>query len=143
MEDVTERSQTIRSPTAKYYNAQAMLLDRELNPKHHVVNTGIVGASKEYIQKLKYFDNFDSDMAEMSRLTKGHEMYPKKITDFFGWDNETLFAVKIAENDIPIQWLNQKWHYFFSDQGFVPKSVVLCHAINKKFEVVWRAYNNA
>ena len=47
-----------------------MLVDRDLNPKHHVVNTGIVGASKEYIQKLKYFDNFDSDMAEMSRLTK-------------------------------------------------------------------------
>ena len=143
MDAVTERSQTIRSPTAKYYNAQAMLLDRGLNPKHNVVNTGIVGASKEYIQKLKYFDNFDSDMAEMSRLTKGHDMYPKKITDFFGWDNETLFAVKIAENDVPIQWLNQKWHYFFSDQGFVPKSVVLCHAINKKFDVVWRAYNNA
>ena len=93
MDAVTERSQTIRSPTAKYYNAQAMLLDRGLNPKHNVVNTGIVGASKEYIQKLKYFDNFDSDMTEMSRLTKGHDMYPKKITDFFGWDNETLFAV--------------------------------------------------
>ena len=30
-----------------------MLLDRELNPKHQVVNTGIVGAIKEYIQKLK------------------------------------------------------------------------------------------
>ena len=43
-------------------------------------------------------------------------MYPKKITDFFGWDNETLFAVKIAENDVPIQWLNQKWHYFFSEE---------------------------
>ena len=87
MDAVTERSQTIRSPTAKYYNAQAMLLDRGLNPKHHVVNTGIIGASKEHIQKLKYFDNFDSDMTEMSRLTKGHDMYPKKITDFFGWDN--------------------------------------------------------
>ena len=143
IEDISETSQTIRSPNSKYYNAQAMLLDRELNPKHQVVNTGIVGASKEHIQKLKYFDNFDSDMTEMSRLTKGHDMYPKKITDFFGWDNETLFAVKIAENDVPIQWLNQKWHYFFSDQGFVPKSVVLCHAINKKFDVVWRAYNNA
>ena len=70
-------------------------------------------------------------------------MYPKKITDFFGWDNETLFAVKISENDVPIQWLDQKWHYFFSDQGFVPKSVVLCHTINKQFDVVWRAYNNA
>ena len=55
MDEVTERSQTIRSPTAKYYNAQAMLLDRGLNPKHHVVNTGIIGASKEHIEKLKYF----------------------------------------------------------------------------------------
>ena len=143
METITKQTQTIRSPTAKYYNAQAMLIDKGFTPKNKVINTGIVGANKEHLDKLKYFDNFDSDMAEMSRLTKGHDMYPKKITDFFGWDNETLFAVKIAENNVPIQWLNQKWHYFFSDQGFVPKSVVLCHAINKKFHVIWRAYNNA
>src|SRR5210317_4230 len=141
MSEVTERSQTIRSPTSKYYNAQAMLIDRGLNPKHHVVNTGIIGASKKYLQQLKYFNNFSADLAEMSKLTKGHDMFPKKITDFFGWDNETLFAVKLAENKVDVQWLNDKWHYFFSTQGFIPKEVVLCHTINKDFDIVWRAYN--
>ena len=28
METITEYTQTIRSPTSKYYNAQAMLLDK-------------------------------------------------------------------------------------------------------------------
>src|SRR6056300_166582 len=87
MSDITEYSQTIRSPTSKYYNAQAMLFDRGLNPTHKVVNTGIVGASKEHLQQLKYFENFESDLEEMSRLTKGHDIFPEKITNFFGWDN--------------------------------------------------------
>jgi hypothetical protein len=141
IEAVTQTSQTIRSPTAKYYNAQAMLIDRNLNPKHHVVNTGIVGASKKHLEQLKYFDNFDSDMNEMSNLTTGHDLFPKSVTDIFGWDNETLFAVKLAENNVDIQWLDNKWHYFFSGQGYVPKETVLCHAINKRFDIVWRAYD--
>src|SRR6056300_1183534 len=125
MEAVTEYSQTIRSPTSKYYNAQAMLLDRNLNPNHKVVNTGIVGAS----------------MKKMNKLKTGHDMFPKKITNFFGWDNETLFAVKLAENKVDVQWLDNNWHYFFSTQGFIPKEIVLCHTINKQFDIVWRAYN--
>jgi len=141
MDAITDYSQTIRSPTSKYYNAQAMLLDRNLNPNHKVVNTGIVGASKKHLQQLKYFDNFDLDMKEMSNLTKGHNMFPKKITNFFGWDNETLFAVKLAENKVDVQWLDDNWHYFFSTQGFIPKEIVLCHTINKQFDIVWRAYN--
>ena len=141
MDSVNEYTQTIRSPTSKYYNTQAMLIDRDLNPKHKVVNTGIIGVNKKHIQQLKYFKNFDSDLKEMSKLTKGHDMFPKKITNFFGWDNETLFAVKLAENKVDVQWLNDKWHYFFSTQGFIPKEVVLCHTINKDFEAVWRTYN--
>jgi len=142
MSDITEYSQTIRSPTSKYYNAQAMLFDRGLNPTHKVVNTGIVGASKEHLQQLKYFENFESDLEEMSRLTKGHDIFPEKITNFFGWDNETLFALKIAENNVDVQWLDNNWHYFFSTQGFIPKEVILCHTINKQFDIVWRAYEN-
>ena len=118
-----------------------MLLDRNLNPNHKVVNTGIVGASKEYLQQLKYFDNFDLSMKEMSKLTTGHDMFPKKITNFFGWDNETLFAVKLAENKVDVQWLDNKWHYFFGTKYFIPKDVIMCHTINKRFDIVWRAYN--
>jgi len=142
VEHITEFSQTIRSPTAKYYNAQAMLIERNLNPIHKVVNTGIIGASKKHLKQLNYFNNFKSDLNEMVNLTKGHDMFPKKITDFFGWDNETLFAVKLAENKVDIQWLDDKWHYFFDGQYFVPQKTIFCHTINKRFDIVWRAYAN-
>lgn len=142
IEEVTEYSQTIRSPTSKYYNAQAMLLERNLDPIHKVVNTGIVGINIDHLHKLKYFDNFENDLEEMSRLKNENYMFPKKITDFFGWDNETLFAVKLAENDVNVQWLDNRWHYFFDSQYFVPKETILCHTINKRFDIVWRAYAN-
>ena len=47
-----EASQSIRSPTAKYYNCQAMLLDGGYFPDNDVINTGIIGASAEHIKQL-------------------------------------------------------------------------------------------
>ena len=140
MDDVTNRSQTIRSPTAKYYNGQALLIDSGHNPKHKVVNTGIIGASKKHLDQLAYFDNFSADLKRMSDVKEYHDMYPEKIRNFFGWDNETLWGVKQVENNVPVQWLDDKWHYHFHIQGFIPKEVVMCHVINKKFDVAWRRY---
>jgi len=40
---------SIRSPSAKYYNCQAMLLDGGYHPGNDVINTGIIGASIQYI----------------------------------------------------------------------------------------------
>ena len=138
-EKVNEASTTIRSPTAKFYNAQAMLFEKGLSTKNDVINTGIVGANAEYLNRLAYFKDFDKNLKLMTDLTKESDLHPPKITKFFGWDNETLFAVKIKENDVPILWLDDKWHYFFSNQYYVPSKTILCHTINKKFDVVWRA----
>jgi len=140
IEAVTERSQTIRSPTSKYYNAQAMLIEKGLNPKNKVINTGIIGANREHINQLKYFDNFDDDLNIMTQLKSNFDMFPKKIVDFFGYDNETLFSVKLNEHKVPVQWLDNQWHYFFDTQGFIPKETKFVHTINKKFDIVWRRY---
>ena len=140
IEAVTERSQTIRSPTSKYYNTQAMLIEKGLNPKNKVINTGIIGANKNYINQLKYFDDFDNDLNIMTKLKSNYDIFPKKIVDFFGYDNETLFSVKLIENNVPVQWLDNHWHYFFDTQGFIPKDTKFVHTINKKFDVVWRRY---
>ena len=54
---VEKRSTTshgIRSPSAKYYNCQAMLLETGHLPNNDVINTGIVGARKEDILKLDF-----------------------------------------------------------------------------------------
>ena len=140
IESITAKSQTIRSPTSKYYNAQAMLLEKNLNPKNKVINTGIIGTNKDYINQLKYFDDFDNNLNIMTQLKSNYDIFPKKIVDFFGYDNETLFNVKLNENNVPVQWLDNQWHYFFDTQGFIPKETKFVHTINKKFDVVWKRY---
>ena len=140
-ENVTDSSTTIRSPTAKFYNAQAMLFEKGLSTKNDVINTGIIGANADHLNKLAYFKDFDKNLKLMTDLTKESDLHPPKLLKYFGWDNETLFAVKIKENNVPILWLDDKWHYFFSNQKHIPQKVILCHTINKDFDTVWRIMN--
>jgi len=109
MESITGTTQTIRSPTSKYYNAQAMLIEKNLKT--------------------------------MTKLKNNYDIFPKKIVDFFGYDNETLFSVKLKENNVSVQWLDNNWHYFFDTQGFIPDKVKFVHTINKDFKAVWRKYS--
>ena len=141
MSQITETTQTIRSPTAKYYNTQAMLLDMGMKTENDVINTGIIGINKSNLFKLGYFNNFDQDMIKMTQLRFDTSVFPKKIVDYFGYDNETLFGVKLKQNDVPVQWLDNKWHYFFDNWLFIPKDTKLIHAINKRFDIVWRNVN--
>ena len=46
----------IRSPSKQnIFNAQAMLIATNNNPKNDVINTGIVGINKEHLNKLDFF----------------------------------------------------------------------------------------
>ncbi len=141
IESVTDTSQTIRSPSSKYFNAQAMLFEKGLSTKNDVINTGIVGINKDHLAKLNYFKDFTENLTLMSRLKNGVGIFPDKVLQYFGWDNETLFSVKLQENNVPVQWLDNKWHYFLYHQGFIPKETILCHTINKDFDLVWRRLN--
>ena len=141
MSQITETTQTIRSPTSKYYNTQPMLLDMGMKTENDVINTGIIGINKSNLFKLGYFNNFDQDMIKMTQLKFDTSVFPKKIVDYFGYDNETLFGVKLKQNDVPVQCLDDKWHYFFDNWLFIPKDTKLIHAINKRFDIVWRNVN--
>jgi len=165
IERVTDTSQTIRSPSSKYFNAQAMLFEKGLSTKNDVINTGIIGINKEHLDKLDYFNHFEDNLTLMKHLKiqireevkindetgtvkikKVNDKYvtnifPEKVRQYFGWDNETLFSVKLKENKVPVQWLDDKWHYFLYNQGFIPKGTILCHTINKDFDLVWRRIN--
>ena len=138
MSQITETTQTIRSPTAKYYNTQAMLLDMGMKTENDVINTGIIGINKSNLYKLAYFNTFDRDMIKMTQLKFDTSVFPKKIVDYFGYDNETLFGFKLKQNNVPVQWLDDKWHYFFDRELFIPKDTKFIHAINKRFDIVWR-----
>jgi hypothetical protein len=132
---------SIRSPSAKYYNCQAMLLENGLSSKNDVINTGIIGARKEDIQQLDFFGKFKDTIDLMTKLrndTSG--LYPQNIIDMFRYDNETIFSFKREVNDIKIQWLDNKWHYFLDKQKFIPRDTKLVHCICKDFDLVWRNY---
>ena len=141
MSQITEKTQTIRSPTSKYYNTQAMLLDMDMKTENDVINTGIIGINKSNLYKLAYFNNFDQDMIKMTQLKFDTSVFPKKIVEFFGYDNETLFGVKLKQNNVDVQWLDDKWHYFFDNWLFIPNDTKFIHAINKRFDIVWRNIN--
>ena len=133
--------QGIRSPTAKYFNCHAMLLDYGLNPSNDVINTGIIGARKEDIIKLDFFGGFKDIIDLMTKLRNDDSgLYPQNILDMFRYDNETIFSYKKEVNKINIQWLDNKWHYFLDTQKFIPEDVKIVHAISKDFDLVWRRY---
>ncbi len=134
--------QGIRSPTAKYFNCHAMLLNYGLNPNNDVINTGIIGARKEDIQKLNYFGKFRDVIDMMTNLINERGgLYPDNIVDMFRYDNETIFSFKTKVNQVNIQWLDNKWHYFLDTQKFIPEETKIVHAISKDFDLVWRRYD--
>ena len=59
----------------------------------------------------------------------------------FRYDNETIFSYKREINNINIQWLDDKWHYFFDKQGYIPRETRFVHAICKDFDMVWERYD--
>jgi hypothetical protein len=134
-----EVNHSIRSPTAKYYNCQAMLIDGNFHPKNDVINTGIIGASKEDVIKLDFFGRFRRTIDLMTDLRFDDSgIYPQNIIDMFRYDNETIFSYKVKVNDVSVQWFDDEWHYFFDKQGCVPATVKIAHAICKDFNCVWR-----
>lgn len=135
-------SHSIRSPSAKYFNCQAMLLDGGYNPRNDVINTGIIGARKEDVISLDYFGKFRDTIDLMTKLrTEENDLYPQNIIDMFRYDNETIFSFKTKVNQINTQWLDSRWHYFLDNQKFIPKDTKIVHAINKDFDLVWRYYD--
>ena len=136
-----EVKQSIRSPSAKYFNCQAMLIEKSLDPRNDVINTAIIGASKKQILKLDFFGGFKDTIDLMTKLrTDKSGLYPQNILDMFRYDNETIFSYKVNVNKVGIQWLDRRWHYFLDTQHFVPKETKIVHCVCKDFDIVWR-YN--
>ena len=135
-------SQSIRSPSAKYFNCQAMLIETGHKPNNDVINTGIIGARKEDLYKLNFFSDFKETIDLMTKLRSDDSgLYPQNIIDMFRYDNETIFSYKKEINQVNIQWLDDQWHYFLDNQKFIPENTKIVHCICKDFDLVWRRYD--
>ena len=142
VEKKSTTNHSIRSPSAKYFNCHAMLLEEGLNPDNDVINTGIICARREDIIKLDFFGKFKDTIDLMTKLKKDTSgLYPQNIVDMFRYDNETIFSYKREVNKVDIQWLDNKWHYFLDTQKFIPEDTKIVHTISKDFDLVWRKYD--
>ena len=125
---------SVRSPSAKYWNCRAMLIDEGYSGDNDVYNTGIVGAHRKHLEQLGYFDTFGQDLLFMESLINEESMWPGFIQAQFGYDNETLFSYKMITNDVPRLDLDDKWHYVMNKWSFIPPDVNFVHVINKDIQ---------
>ena len=131
--------ESIRSPTAKYWNCLALLESNGYDKDNDVFNTGIVGISSQHMKQMAYFDNIENMIKQMDDL-KNDEMYPDEIREMFGWDNETIWSYLVKTRELPVQWLHWQWHLFYDRYKVVPKRSRFVHVINKKFAEVFDYY---
>jgi hypothetical protein len=99
-----------RNPQSKYWNAHALLVEEDLDGDNDVFNTGIVMASRKVMEKLDYFTGMEKTISKMKEL-KEFSMYPQKIQQAFGYDNETIMSYKVKKNSIPVYKLEKMWHH--------------------------------
>lgn len=125
---------TARSPIGKYWNSHAMLQQYGYTTPPNIYNTGIVGTTTQHLLQLDYFNNFDQILSFMTELKNDPvSLYPDWIHKLFGWDNETIWAFKMIVNNVPKQWLDNKWHYMFDNNSVMNVDNKFVHVINKNF----------
>ena len=133
----TKSLSSVRSPTAKFWNAKAMLMYNGHDGENDVYNTGIVLANADQLKKLAYFDNFENDLDYMHELATDDGMFPELISSMFGYDNETLFSYKMKMNNVNLINLEEDWHYTLTiNRRSIKGKPKLLHVINKNFEYV-------
>lgn len=133
----------VRSPMAKMWNSKCLLADYDLNlDQPDVFNTAIVGAKREHLKQLKYFDDFEETLDTMESMISD-EFYPDTISYMFGYDNETVWGTKTYLNDVPYQELGY-WHHLMDKWSYITKDAKFVHCISKDFDYVrqWCEKNN-
>lgn len=139
------RTNSVRSPIAKYWNTRAMLTERGFDSLDCTVfNTGIVGITKEKLNQLDYFVDFRDTIDYMKYLRNEEGFYPEHIQALFGYDNETIWGYKTLSKKLQWQLLGPEWHHFMDKWNYITRSSKFVHCINKDFNYVkdWYEKNN-
>ena len=130
-----------RSPSAKYWNAHALLSDDDLEGENDVYNTGIFGASRRQMDELGYFEDFEGLISRMTELREDEfSMYIPPIQKSFGYDNETVMSYRVKSNNVFCENLDNKfWHFQLPNwkqnkQQVRDANAAFYHVMNKRFE---------
>ena len=121
-----------RSPTLKYYQAQCLLNGKE----NEVVQTAIMGGSKEVIQRLAFMDKLPRYIETTNELIQGMG-YARKIGQdyrLFNHNNESFFSAAIVEEGIELQYDDLSWHERLDNRAVYDPATGERFDLNKKFD---------
>ena len=80
----------------------------------------------------------DETLKKMTELKEDeYSLYPPRMRESFGYDNESIFGYKVFLNDIPYRNLPDEWHFKvegaeYSKEKLNQVNPYLIHFINKK-----------
>lgn len=150
-----------RNPQSKYWNTKAMLIEEDCDDvEAPVYNTGVVVASKRMMEQLSYFVNIDDTLDLMTAVKNDeYSMFLPNMRNSFGYDNETIFAYKVAINNVPVNNIKKEFHHKHSmdwdlirrhnadkallisrerfEAEMAAKDPIFVHFISKQFELVF------
>ena len=133
----------LRSMINKHYIAHAMLMEDFEELTTPVINTGIMGASADWIKKLDYPEHLDKMIKLIDFLRADPDsMYSPQIQETFDWNNEPLMTYLVQKQDVPLVCTNGTWNMCVSEshdcmaEEYVSQFKVV-HMINKRFDWIW------
>tara|TARA_Y100000813_G_scaffold72464_1_gene51315 strand:+ start:1139 stop:1906 length:768 start_codon:yes stop_codon:yes gene_type:complete len=113
----------------------AMLMIDDINSKKGLINTGVIFAGKEVINKLKLLKRFKK-ADKIFNIAKNDNIYFDEICNKWFKNNEVYFSYVVEKYKIPFKDIGIKWNYVFTDidEHKIPSSAYFIHLISKKFE---------
>ena len=115
-----------RCPTLKYFITKELLKGKENN----VLNTGIIGAHKKHIKKLKFLQRFNTISKKIEKLKDPLHFVRKEYYP----NNEAIFSYLLERYKIPYVLMDHDWHdirdHLVIDRPFGH----MIHFINKIFD---------
>ena len=133
----------LRSMINKHFIAEAMLMEEYEVLETPVINTGIIGASWDWIKKLDFPEYLDDMIRLIDHIKYDPDsMYPESIQSTFDWNNEPLFTYLIQKRQVPLIHTNGTWNACVSESHdfTTPEHVAqvkIAHMINKRFDWIW------
>lgn len=114
---------------------KAMLLLYEINGKENLINTAVLGANKNAMDKLAFSENFQLcvDAFEEALIDN---VYPAELYEKWVPNNEVFLSFLIEKNKVPHHDIGMQWNFCLDYMYPTPTpGCHFLHHVNKEFEL--------
>jgi len=117
----------------------AMLLLDDINGNDEMLNTGVIAANKNSIDKLKFSERFDYCFNKFEEASLDN-LYPEEINKSWIHNNEVYISYLIEKFDVPYTNIGIQWNFILDQSSPDPSAAAyILHHVNKDFGISFNA----